>query len=502
LPIDVSKYQSQAPSGQPTHTPKIRIAGIATGTPAYNDLVDQYRGQLNQFIGKHQQQVAVSGQRQYKASKSLPGGGRMTYQNVEGQETITLVVAPTGGEEKVQVELEEYWQWAVVELKVPTIQGLTSFEASAFIDPPPTGGKLGIALNKTFPYDADDPPISYPIDVLGTFIGDVQDNDGYASLRVDLRQYPRGIKFDLYGYIRRYQDGTEPGDPHDPQRVMWRGANAVSIGGASYTTLGGTIVPTWYAAGDISGRTQTNYVYKGAGTPHTDPTLIALAFPAATPLTFGGSPPGPYGAAWSGDGPVYAGSSLSWSPGGGGCPDSTTMNLSGLISAAGGIFSETLIMGADGVSFALRGIGAQTFQSVAGVESVLNGAGPTDSVGNWGIAFFDYTIYYIAQYDDVPVYVYPDRDCPISFVVMDEGPDGMTNRFGSPLKMNSYRWETTKKYPERWPLRVLPDLAHMPAVDPTTLPTPTTANHFGMTKLGTVIINPRKGKGGIKFIAA
>lgn len=496
----MSRYETVAPEGQPTHVTEVRIAGVETGSDRYNALLDQYRGALSHFQLAQQQQVSISGQRYYKASRSVPGA-RMTYQNNEGQETLTLQLTTAGGGEEVQIDKDAYWSWAIVEVTIPNIMGLTSSVASAFMTPPPKN-KLGYALNNSPPIDVDKPPLSYPSDGLGTLIGDVQDNTYPASLRVDLRPYPGGVKFDLYGYIRRYQDGTVPGDPTNPQRAMWRGSNGVSKS-TTYTLLNG-ITQSWWSSSDISGRTQTNYQYKTSGSPSTTLTDIGLAFPAiAGPFSTTAGMPAPYGAAWSGDGPGYAGLSITWTPGHNTSPDASTMNLSGLEAAAGGIFTETTTTQPDGVSYAVRGIGMQTYTTnfSTGVDTVLNGAGPTDSMGNWGIEFFDYTIYHVAQHPTVPNYIYPQRDCPVNFVVLDDGPDEMTNRVGSPLKDSSYRWEASKKYPDRWPMRQI-GTVHMVGIDDSGLPSPTPANHYSMVKLGTVIIHPRKGKGGIKFIAA
>jgi hypothetical protein len=178
-------------------------------------------------------------------------------------------------------------------------------------------------------------------------------------------------------------------------------------------------------------------------------------------------------------------------------PDPSTLNVGGLISAAGGVFTETTTFGADGIVKKVRGLGAMD----SNASGALNGAGPTDADGAWGISFFDYTLYFVGDHPTVPNYIFPERDCPVKFIVLDDGPDAMTNRFGSPFIDNSYRWEASKKYPARWPMKQIATI-HMTAVDDSGFAFPSKANHYSMIKLGTVIINPRKGKGGIKFIAA
>jgi hypothetical protein len=496
----VSKSESVAPAGLPTHTPAIRIRGVATGSPQYNDIIDQYRGQLQQFHLSQQTQVRLSGQRYYKVTKSFPGA-TMTYQNNSGQETITLAVETTSGGEEEKVETAEYWKWAIVEVTIPNIMGLTTSVASAWMTPPPKH-KEGYAINKTHPIDTDKPPLSYPIDELGKFISDVQDNTYHASLRVDLRPFPGGVKFDLYGYIRRYQDGTKPGDNTTATKRAGKKANNITSGSYSgtWTSVNGLISGPWPTAGDISGRTIGNIDWSNL----TTLANIQADFPETVGATFNSSVSQStinflYGAAgaFGAQGPGYGGTSFTWTPGSGAMPDPATLNVGGLISAAGGLFAETTTFGADGIVKKVRGLGAMDSNS----SGALNGAGPTDADGNWGISFFDYTLYFVGDHPTVPNYIFPERDCPVKFVVLDDGPDAMTNRYGAPLIDNIYRWETSKKYPNRWPMRQIATI-HMKAVDDSGFAFPTKANHYSMIKLGTIIIHPRKGKGGIKFIAA
>lgn len=491
----MSKSQSVAPEGRPTHGVKIRVQGVNEGSAEHQRVLNQLQGHISQFLGKNQQQVALGGLEQHASRTKVPGAS-LRYKNNQGQETLDVVVEhKEGGEEKVESK-EEYWSWAIVEMRVPNIQGLTTFVASAFMNPPPKN-KEGYAVNKTHPIDTDKPPLSYPIDELGTFIGDVQDNDGYASLRVDLRPYPGGVKFDLYGYIRKYTT-TGPGPNTSSAKKAARKAGSVSVGGSTYVT-GNGVSGSWYSTGDIAGRTIGNVDWANT----TTIANIQTDFPSLVGATFNSSiSPGTlnflYPATSLGSGPSYAGTTFVWTPGSGNMPTAASLNVSALISAAGGLFTETTTFGADGIVKEVRGLGAMDFNG----SGALNGAGPTDADGTWGISFFDYHLYWVGDHPTVTTNVFPDRTCPISFVVLDDGPDGMTNRYGSPLKDNSYRWEITKKYPARWPMKQFPNTAFMQAVDDSGFASPTKANHYSMIKLGTVIINPKKGKGGIKFIAA
>lgn len=497
----MSRYQSEAPKGQPTHVPAIKVNGLDNGSPEYQAVVDLYSGSIRQFHASQQQQVNLSGQRQYKASLRVPGA-TMTYLNNEGQETITMVVdtLPGGGEQPPEPP-DEYWRWAIIETTIPGVAANTYADMSAFMVPVPKG-KLGIAHDGHAALDLDRPPLAYPDPYSSLpWLGDITSNDQVSSLLVDLRPFPGGVKFDLYGYIPRYIDSYVPGSPISPQRAMWRGSNGVSKS-TTYTLLNG-ITQSWWSSGDISGRTQTNYQYKTSGSPATSLTDIGLAFPAiAGPFSTTAGMPAPFGATWSGDGPSYAGLSITWTPGHNTSPDPTTMNLSGLESAAGGLFTETTTMQPDGVSYAVRGIGMQTYTTDfgTGVDTLLNGAGPTDSMGNWSIEFFDYTIYHIAQHPTVPHYTYPNIGCPVNWAVFD-GP--LADSYSGVNGAHDYstQWEDAKSYPKRWKFIPFKDKLQLIGVDDTTLDT-SIANHFGGTKLGTVIINPRKGKGGIKFMPA
>jgi hypothetical protein len=424
---------------------------VATGSPQYNDIVDQYRGQLQQFQLSQQQQVRLSGQRYYKASLALPGA-HMTYHNNNGQETITLTVEATSGGEEQKVESAEYWQWAIVEVTIPNIMQLTTSVASAWMNPPPKN-KEGYAINKTLPIDTDKPPLSYPVDELGTFIDNVQDNDYHASLRVDLRPYPGGVKFDLYGYIRRYQDGTKSGpNTTSTKRAGQRPSNVSSHSGTGALTMNGVPL-NWFSTGDISGRTINTIDLSNSTTlanfnldfPDTTGLPTNSVFQSTINFLYG-----PVGATWGTvSGPSYGGLSFVWTPGTGNNPDPSTLNVGGLISAAGGVFTETTTFGSDGIVKKIRGLGAMDYYTSGGTDIALNGAGPTDANGNYGISFFDYTLWWVGDHPTVPNYIFPQRDCPVKFIVLDDGPDAMTNRFGSPFFDNSYRWEASKKFPDR-----------------------------------------------------
>jgi hypothetical protein len=507
----VSRYQSEAPDGQPTHTPKIRIHGVEVGSARHNAVVDAYSGTLKQFIGKHQQQVKLSGQRVYKASKKVPGA-RLTYHNNEGQETITMVVDTGGEEQEQEVAKDEYWQWAIVETTIPDMT-LTSAEMSAFMNPAPKAPKIGVAWDDNLNYDDVKPPLAYPESDIATLINTLSGQaDQVSSLRVDLRPYPGGVKFDLYGYIHPYTDPDAHGDPVSSFLRAGRKANSVTATSGTWTNSNGGS-GAYANSTDIAARVIGNVrnvaiqsiiedqFPETVGLPFTSTTQSALNsdYQQQGPaLTIGGS-----GIAY---GPPYVGRSFTWSPGSGNMPDASSLDIAGSISAAGGVFTDTATYWDVGGTIIAKHRGLGYLASYANASTSFQeisqgGSGPVDANGNWGYDCYDYTSYHLVQYGPAPL-TYPSRDAPIRFAVFDgETPDayteidGVSGGFGT-----RKRWEDTKRgVDKRWPFKQIA-VANIRSIDD---PADTSiGNHFGMIKLGTVIINPRKGKGGIKFIAA
>jgi hypothetical protein len=117
-----------------------------------------------------------------------------------------------------------------------------------------------------------------------------------------------------------------------------------------------------------------------------------------------------------------------------------------------------------------------------------------------GLQCYDYTSYYLATFS--PITVYPTRAGPVRFAVFDgKEPDGFTrlDRASATASARAGAGRAKRGVGNRWPMKQIA-VANIRSIDAPI--SPTIRNHFGMPKLGTVIINPRKGKGGIKFIAA
>lgn len=479
---------------------KVNIRGQQEGTPGYNAVLDRHRGAIQQFLNAQQQQVLLSGNTQYTTRASFDGA-YATYSNNNGQEylDIEVTVPPRKDEDNPNpTDVDEYWKWAIIELRVPGLTA-TNGQFSAFMNPPPKGtkGQIGVAWDQRTAFDTP-PIIAYPVSDVSNFIEDLPSADQVSSLRVDMRPYPGGVKIDLYAYIRSYIDRYDKGPAAAP--VLYRAAviSSDAANSGTITTSGGGSAP-WPSPSAISARTQGNVLYK-SGTGSTTPADVLADFPSLTGKTFNSisTLPSTYGA-FGASGPSYDGSQTVWTTN----PMPTGFNQAAIIAAAGGLFTETTTYNADGITYKVRGLGAMDYKGAnndgSGALIALNGAGPNQADGNYGIVCFDYTLYYVGSHPLVPHYNTDPRDAPVSFAVMDDMADSYTGRYYSGAFYSS-QWETAKKYPKRWTFKEFPKKAHiLTYADPADT---STANHFGHMKIGTITINPRKGKGGIKFVAA
>jgi hypothetical protein len=503
----VSKSRAPAPAGQPISGTKIRVHGVDDNAAV--EVLSKLQGAIKSFLGKNQQQVELSGHRQYAATMQVPGGS-LHYKNNNGIETLDVHVEHEEGGGEEQQENPEYWQWAIVEITIPDMTK-TSAEMSAFMNPPPNNDKQGIALDGDAPYDPPPAPLAYP----STFGGWTElqllsgQSDQVSSLRVDLRPYPGGVKFDLYGYIHPYTDPDAHGDPVASFLRAGQKANSVTSASGTYHTTSG-LTGSYANGSDLSARTIGPVLRVAIQSIIEDqfPETIGQTFSGTTQSTLNSlfqnqgpalSVGGP-GVAW---GPPYAGQDITWSPGSGNMPND--YDTSGILGGGGGAFVDTATYWDVGGTIIAkhRGLGVVFSYGNAstGFQSIVQSGGPIDANGNWAYDCFDYTAYYLVQYGPAPV-TYPSRAGPIRFTVFDgEEPNAFTRLQGVSGGFGTRRrWEDSKRgVAKRWPMKQIA-MANIRSIDD---PADTSAeNHFGMPKLGTVIINPRKGKGGIKFIAA
>jgi hypothetical protein len=231
----VSKSESIASEGQPTHVPAVRVRGIQTGSAEYNEIVDTYRKQLNAFHMKQQQQVQLSGQRQYKARLSLPGAS-MIYQNNEGQETITLEIAPVAqGNPKEAPLVDEYFSWALVEFEVPGIASReTSYDMLALL----TSTFKGQAVYARGSDYTTDKILRFAESYRGgRFVENNPGDVSRSSLLVDMRKFdhPGNISVDIYAAVNALTvQNPDPGPIYTPMQCF---ISAVLLRDNPYDTI-------------------------------------------------------------------------------------------------------------------------------------------------------------------------------------------------------------------------------------------------------------------------
>lgn len=470
---------------------KVNIRGQQEGTPGYNAVLDRHRGAIQQFLNAQQQQVLLSGNTQYTTRASFDGA-YATYSNNNGQEylDIEVTVPPRKDEDNPNpTDVDEYWKWAIIELRVPGLTA-TNGQFSAFMNPPPKGtkGQIGVAWDQRTAFDYP-PIIAYPVSDVSNFIEDLASNVQVSSLRVDMRPYPGGVKIDLYAYIRSYIDRYDPG-PQQASPVVYAASRRSSYPAQSTFMDPPTNALSWYTPSDVTSHTLQAPYYQNMSQTNVMADWPELGTPTSGSIDSNYAPD-QFGVTANG----YGGGDITWGTG----TMPSNINGAALFAAAGGAF--TLTRTYNGFAYKEVGKGAVDYHYVGSpsVRVSNNGAGPSQADGNYGITFYDYVHYWVCYHPLVPHYNTDPRDAPVSFAVMDDMADSYTGQYYSGAFYSS-QWETAKKYPKRWTFKEFPQKAHiLTYADPADT---STANHFGHMKIGTITINPRKGKGGIKFVAA
>jgi hypothetical protein len=251
--------------------PKLVIEGVATGTELYRSVAAHYAIQLKQFHGKAQQDYSLSNNDVMRRHAEWIGA-RATYVNIKGQEIITLQV-DRKVLEKVEKPGEDWWDWALIELRVPDtnhspgvlgayikaqriIPGAheagVKFEGYAFnegkLDPDTaeliyTDGLDPFVLS--WPPRADD-----PIQVISAVEGDTQ----IATLLVDLRRFPKcQCAIDIHAFL--HATGPVTTEIFSYQR----NPAPDHVTGPTITHLGAVSYPTgWPFAGSIVSKFQNH----------------------------------------------------------------------------------------------------------------------------------------------------------------------------------------------------------------------------------------------------
>lgn len=487
----MSKSQSAAPEGSPTHTPKIRIRGIDHGSPKYNELVNEYRGRLGAFHEKHQQQAAISGNTQYKAKVNWPGA-RASYLNNNGQETITLVVDPTsdGGEERVSRGTP--WEFALIDFVVPQ-SGHGRIHFAAFMAKPETQEQKVATADTYLPVQGvtrmwysepeKDPILSLAVNSYER-IAEVEDPEWTASLRVDLRRYPNtSISIDVHGYVEPSieiglprpgaqmvgndfmgvlaRDGSGVTSPVTPGMLTSQPKTTVRIP-SQYSGYGWErLLLVWpnlagfaHAYGNHFQNVNWGVVFDwvtteephrwdaGEGTsPRDDPNAFAGAWPPQT-TTFEdwGYPAHP----------------------------SYTGETTRLMTVFGNV-----------VNYGQGGVPSSSVQTP-----------PPDGTNAVGITGWDYEAFFVPTWE----YTSP-APCKVKAVCVKNGNPWthVTERF-TPQYLYSGRWEVAASYPERPRMKELDGDFSIPSADPPQWPqSESIPDRFGMPKVGTLKIDTRTG---------
>jgi hypothetical protein len=98
---------------------KVTFDGIPPGSPEAHHFGEALRPQINHFLTTQTQQQRLSGREVYKVRRSYPGL-TMTYSHNHGQETLRVIVETSLAEKLLSV-IEDFWDFALIELYIPNI---------------------------------------------------------------------------------------------------------------------------------------------------------------------------------------------------------------------------------------------------------------------------------------------------------------------------------------------------------------------------------------------
>lgn len=188
--------------------PKLIIQGVETGTPLYRAVAARFGSELKRFHGKAQQTYALSTVDVMKLRQTIPGA-RMSYANIQGQEIISLEV-----DHSVFAELydrtKDWWEWALIYFVVPNIEQAMF---AAFMKAPllqPLTPELTFAKGVSVDYGGagqGDKPMSFPDTSNTQFMRlpnvTMVGNYTMASLLVDLtvQDAASQVVIDVYGNL-------------------------------------------------------------------------------------------------------------------------------------------------------------------------------------------------------------------------------------------------------------------------------------------------------------
>lgn len=253
----MSKNTAPAPEGLPQHQTKVVVRGA-------RDRRALYDARLKQFHMTEQQQYRLAGLPDRRSTVRWPGA-RATYENLSGQERLTLDIDPVGGESEERKETKEPWQWALVEFTVAE-PGTGDIELAAFLTVPQTAEQKAMTASSYLPIQGitRDGGWGVPKDPIVSFAGEqgqeiafVEARGRVMSLRVDLRRFPFAtVTIEIRGYVEPYfqtgGDGSGGGTCVSSDYYGYRGR---VFGSTPYTVdqiigapIGPLRVPTTYAS--------------------------------------------------------------------------------------------------------------------------------------------------------------------------------------------------------------------------------------------------------------
>jgi hypothetical protein len=514
----VSKWNLPTQKGttawpQATRSPvKVRFDGVPAGSELARLLYHALQGPINRFYWKAAQAYALSPTDQSGLHQTT-NDWSIRYLNNQGHETLIIKVAADVVEGVIK-QLKRYWDYAIIEVRVPNIQSVAEF--AAFIRSPrmqeilPTSVMplKGVAkddcwweANPSHLHLTPDRTIAYPdfkfpnpaVPPLATN----STTDGTGSLRIDLRPF-RGLTtviVDLYAHI---------GPVVVSQQVVTGNVLAAHLGASSheldmtitqqpegppdilrlYPNAGVTIDSVIAHHPSLSVWASNYYVYANDFPEHIDHFYDGNAQPQYIYSDGSGwlSPPG--------FDPNAVFGHLTPNVGGPGLGEVGTLTY----------FSGTSYVATNTEFYCF-------WHSTVDIHNrrpmPIVGDPPPDGPGvgeaqvtytfEWG----DFTEYYIPTYGFVPVETYPIHSATVhGFIAQGAQPE----RWDEETTSNDvfFRWQDVNRYPDRWGFLDLGETTIIPTATPVDDLDP--FNKFDMQYIGTVTIDLVVG--GISFKAA
>lgn len=228
----MSKWQLPTQKGttvfpQVTTAPtKVRFDGVPAGSDLAKHLYRQFAPQINHFHRAQAQKYSLSTIENYRAHGTYPGL-KMTYTNLQGQETVQITVTAPVPTPNPQPKPKPFWDWVQIDIDIPNTWNVATSEATyglfhavlvrptlAEIGPADVEPFLGVAGERVgYPSDqTSSPVVQYPLDTFCPYpvVGPVSETTDHqtASLLIDVRglhDYTE-IKVDLYGNLTPLAD--------------------------------------------------------------------------------------------------------------------------------------------------------------------------------------------------------------------------------------------------------------------------------------------------------